>query len=253
MSNDKSRGIIYYTTNRLREPVFSVVQRFINESGLPIVSCSLQPTDFGKNIVLENQSPSYPTMVNQIVTALEYLDTKYVFFCEHDCLYPKSHFDFTPPRNDIFFYNVNAWRWWIVGGWAVQYDQLHSLSALCCNRELALNHYHMRQQKIKEWGLDHFRSREPRLARLWGYEPGTKPRRRGGFSDDKFETWKSEIPIVDIRHTRTFSSPKVMLEDFKHAPSGWKQISYKEIPGWDLDSLFDLENMPLPFSLLKNR
>jgi len=138
-------------------------------------------------------------------------------------------------------------------GFAITYDQLHSLSGLCCNREFALNHYKSRIKKMEEMGLDKFRSREPRWARLWGYEPGTKPRRRGGFSDDTFETWKSEKPIVDIRHTRTFSSPKICLEDFKHAPVNWQQISYKDIPGWNLDELFNLDELPLPFSLLKNR
>uniref|UniRef100_A0A6M3IR35 Glycosyltransferase n=1 Tax=viral metagenome TaxID=1070528 RepID=A0A6M3IR35_9ZZZZ len=249
----KTKGIIYYTDNRIREPVCSVVRNLIAESGLPIVSCSLSKIQFGTNIVLENRQRSYPTMVEQITTALENLDTEYVFFCEHDCLYPKSHFDFTPPKDDVFFYNINAYRWWIVGGWCITYDQLHSLSGMCCNRELALNHYHARQKAIEEQGLDKIRSREPRWARQFGYEPGTKPRRRGGFSDDTFETWKSEVPIVDIRHTRTFSSPKINLIDFKHKPDNWKQISYKDVPGWDLDKLLDLENIPLPFSLLTNR
>lgn len=253
MKNKKKSGIIYYTDNRIREPVKSVVMDLIKKSELPIVSCSLSPLDFGKNIVLEGKQRSYPTMVEQITTALDNLDTDYVFFCEHDVLYPKSHFDFTPPKDDVFFYNINAFRWWIVGGWAITYDQLHSLSGLCVNRQFALDHYKMRMKKIEEWGLDKLRSREPRQGQIWGYEPGTKLKRRGGFSDDTFETWKSELPIVDIRHTRTFSAPKINLCDFKHKPTGWKQISYKDIPGWDLDKLLDLKNIPLPFSLLTNR
>jgi hypothetical protein len=103
---------------------------------------------------------------------------------------------------------------------------------------------------MEEQGLDNFRSREPRQGQVWGYEPGTKPKRRGGFSDDVSEEWRSEIPIVDLRHTRTFSAPKINLDDFKHPPHNWKQISYKDIPGWDLDKIFDVE--ALPFSLLAN-
>ena len=255
MNNNKeeSRGVIFYTDSRIKSPVKEVVMDFIKKSELPIVSCSLQPLDFGKNIVLENRQRSYPTMIEQITLALENLDTKYVFFTEHDVLYPLDHFSFIPPKDDVFYYNINAWRWWIVGGWAITYDQLHSLSGMCVNREFALNHYKLRMKKIEEWGLDKLRSREPRQGQIWGYEPGTKPRRRGGFSDDTFETWKSKEPIVDIRHTRTFSSPKINLSDFKHKPTNWQQIDYKDIPGWNLDKLFDLQNIPLPFSLLTNR
>jgi hypothetical protein len=96
----------------------------------------------------------------------------------------------------------------------------------------------MRQRKIEEWGLDHFRSREPRLARLWGYEPGLKLRRRGGLTDDGFDTWNSKDPVIDIRHKGTFSSPKIHLKDFKHKPTNWQEISIKDIPYWDLKKLF---------------
>jgi len=253
MNEQKEKGIIFYTDSRIKEPVKSVVMDLIKKAELPIVSCSLSPLDFGKNVVLENEVRSYPTMVRQILMALENLDTKYVFYCEHDVLYPKEHFDFTPTKDDVFYYNINAWRWWIVGGWAITYDELHSLSGMCCNREFALEHYRMRMKKIEEWGLDKLRSREPRQGQKWGYEPGSKPKRRGGFSDDVMETWKSEKPIVDIRHTRTFSAPKICLEDFKHKPTNWRQISYKDIPDWNLDELFQLDELPLPFSLLKNR
>ena len=48
-----TKGIIYYTDNRLDEPIFSAVQREILKAGLPVVSCSLKPVSFGKNVVLE--------------------------------------------------------------------------------------------------------------------------------------------------------------------------------------------------------
>ena len=57
-----TKGIIYYTDNKLKEPLFSLVQKYISASELPIVSCSLKPINFGKNIVLENRERSYPTI-----------------------------------------------------------------------------------------------------------------------------------------------------------------------------------------------
>jgi len=240
MNNPPTKGICYYTDNRIGKPIIPICQKYIAASSLPIVSCSLKPIGFGENHVLEDRVRSYPTMVEQIIIALEHSIADYVFFCEHDVLYHKSHFDFIPPRDDIYYYNVNNWRWDIKTEVAITYEWLASLSQLCCNRLLALNHFKKRLQVAKEKGLDIHRSREPRWARLWGYEPGTKKRRRGGFSDEDYEIWQSEYPNVDIRHKWTLSCPKTTLESFKHHPKGWREINIKDIPGWDLKTLFNL-------------
>jgi len=231
-------GIIYYTDNRIGAPIIPICQKQLLKAKLPISSCSLKPIDFGDNIVLENRKRSYPTMVLQIIMALEACKSKYVFFCEHDVLYPESHFDFTPPKDNIFYYNNNVWRWHIKTGFAITYDRMLPLSVLCVNREFVLNHYKLRQEKIKEWKLDELRYKEPRWARKWGYEPGTKKKRRGGFTDDDFDIWTSKDPVVDIRHKRTFSSPKITLESFIHKPTNWIQIPFEEVPYWNLGDLF---------------
>lgn len=231
-----SKGIIFYTSNQIEDPIKSIVMSNILKSGLSIVSCSLKPLDFGKNIVL-NLRPSFITYMTQIITALEATTATYVYFCEHDVLYPKSHFDFTPPRNDIFYYNSNNWRWLYGSPTVITYDRLLSLSGLCCNRELALNHYKKRLEKA----LTMPRERnifEPIWARAWGYEPGTKKKERGGFSDDDFDTWRSEDPIIDIRHQGCLSKIKVTLDSFKHPPVNWREILIEEIPGWNLKELF---------------
>ncbi len=234
-----TKGIIYYTDNRLGEPIFSTVQNQIVKSGLPITSVSLQPISFGQNTVL-NLSSGYLTMIQQIQTALNMSNSTYVFFCEHDVLYPPSHFDFTPPRDDIYYYNANVWRWKYPDDLAITYDRLICLSGLCVNRKLALDQYQRRLKKIEEQSLDSIRRREPLWARRWGYEPGTKKRKRGGFSDDDFETWRSEFPIIDIRHGRTFSMPKVTLDSFTHEPSNWQETTIDKLPGWNLKELFNL-------------
>jgi len=223
-----SRACIYYTDNTLGEPLFSESQKTIAQSGLPIVSVSLKPIDFGKNIVLDIER-GYIAYTRQILTALEKSESTYVFFTEHDVLYDKSHFDFIPPGNDIFYYNENCWRWDIKTDTMFRHDRMLSLSCMCCKRELALEFYWKRMMKITEVGYDQFMSREPKLARQWGYEPGTKQRRRGGLTDDDFETWSSEKPNIDVRHGKNFSPPKTKLSDFKHPPKWWKEINIKEI------------------------
>lgn len=234
------KGIIYYTDNRLGAPIIPICQQFIQNAGLPIVSCSLRPIDFGKNVVLEGRERSYPTMVEQILAALKASETKYVFFCEHDVLYHPCHFDFTPERDDIYYYNVNNWRWEYPKDRLISYSGLTSLSMMCCNRELAIQHYEYRHKLIEEWGLDKIRSREPRWARKFGYEPGTKVRRHGGVTDEEHIKRRSVLPNIDIRHGRTFSHPKVTLESFRHLPSDWQESTLDEIPGWNLKELFNL-------------
>lgn len=233
-----TKGIIYYTDNRLKNPIRDTARYFIAQSGLPIVSCSLQPISFGKNIVLTGRQRSYPTFIMQIYTALTNLDTKYVFFCEHDVLYHKSHFDFTPPKDDVYYYNNNLWRWKLHNFRLATYDKMRSLSCMSVNREFAIEHYKKRIQKMEEMKMDPTRSREPRTARIWGFEPGTKPTSRGGFSDDTCDDWRSSGPNIDIRHKKTFTSIKADQQDFKVLPEGFKEIKYYQMKDWDLKTLF---------------
>jgi len=239
-------GGIYYTDNRLDPFVMKICQDQLREAfgEDKIVSVSLKPMDFGKNIVLENRQNSYPTMVAQIVMALEKSDADVIFHLEHDVLYPKSHFDFEPPKPDVFYYNDHVWRWryWENKGdnMAITYFHMLPLSCLCVNRQYGLEHFKFRQQKIKEMDLCEWRSREPRMARIWGYEPGTKKKRNGGLTDLNYDTWHSEYPVVDVRHGKTFSRLKCTLADFKHPPVDWREIPIEEIPGWNLRSLFKI-------------
>ena len=235
------KGTIFYTDNELDGTRISrLSQESIAASGLPVVSCSLKPIDFGRNIVLEGLERGYYAMVLQIVAALEASDCEQVFFAEHDVLYSPTHWDLNIERQDIFYYNVNNWRWPYGEDWAITYSGLTSLSMMTCSRDLALNHYRKRRDHIDRFCLFEDRSREPKWGRRLGYEPGTKRRRRGGFSDDEHIKVRSEFPNIDIRHSRTFSAPKVRLEDFKHKPEDFVQAPIDEIPGWDLRELFGL-------------
>ncbi len=232
------KAILYYTDNRLDETIMSVVQKQLLKAGLPIFSVSLMPITFGTNIV-RYLAPGYVTMMRQIISGLEAMrGIDYVYFREHDVLYPTSHFDFTPPKVDVFYYNENVWRWLYGSLKVIGYYRLISLSSLCANRLWTLDHYRRRLTIIEANQWDKDLNHEPTWARKWGYEPGTKKRKRGGFNDDDFETWKSELPIIDIRHKGTFSKNKVTLDSFKHKPTEWKELPIDQIPGWNLRELF---------------
>jgi len=234
-----AKGGIYYSDFHVDPLIMEVCKKQIEKvfDG-DIVSVSLRkPMDLGRNIVLDLER-GYITYVRQIITALENSISDYVFFLEHDVLYSQSHFDFIPPRDDIFYYNENVLRWYFGSDKAITHDRMLPLSCLCTNKKLALMHYNLRLEKIMEH-IEEFSSHEPRLARKWGYEPGTKKRKRGGLTDDDFETWHSEIPVIDIRHKEAFSPPKCKIDDFKHPPLNWREVSVDEIAGWNLKGMFN--------------
>lgn len=224
-----SKGCIFYSDGRVAEPIKTLAWKSVVASGLEITTSYLQP----------NEKRSYPQMIKQIISCLERSSADYVFFLESDVLYHKSHFDFNPSRLDTFYYNTSNVRWDYPHDRAISYDGLTSLSQLCVGRELALSHYKLRQNRIMEMGEGDKRG-EPRYARKWGYEPGTKSRRNGALREELSERWASEYPNVDIRHGLNFSKPKTTLESFKHKPTGWLEFTLKEIPGWDLKTLFNL-------------
>jgi len=223
------KEIIYYTHNQLEEPIFSIVQKQLLEAKLPIISCSLKPINFGQNIVLDLE-PGIITMLKQILAALNASIADIVFFAEHDVLYHPSHFDFTPVRNDIYYYNVNNWRWHYPNDKLITYDHLKSLSGLCVNRQLAIQHYKRRLDIVEAngWQLK------------YGFEPGTKRRRIGGITNETCEEWKSEYPNIDIRHNGTLTPVKCNLRTFKHKPFNWQEITLNNIPGWDFKKMFNL-------------
>jgi len=220
--------IIYYTHNRLDERIASVVRENLKATGLPIVSCSLQPIDFGKNIVLEKE-PSAVTMVEQIIACLMASTSKYVFFCEHDVLYHQSHFEFKPERDDIFYYNTNVWKWDMDTDRCITHDHLRSLSGLCVNRLKALEHFSKRLEYIKTHGFDKLPiTRNPDWARKYGYEPSEK-------NGEKTEEWRSTEPNIDIRYGGNMTPRKMRLSQYINKPTGWKE-----------DVITNLWKRPLP-------
>jgi len=235
------KGIIYYTDNRLEEPIYSIVQKQILKAKLPIISVSLKPMDFGRNIYLDLK-PGIVTMFKQILTALEASSADVIFFCEHDVLYHLSHFDFNPPQNDIFYYNTKVWRWKYPEDFAITYEHIISLSNLCANRQLLVNHFRERLRIIEERGWNKETGREPNWARRMGYEPGTKSIRQKIISDGFCQYWQSDYSNIDIRHSGTLTKTKCRLSDFKHPPSAesWKETTLDKIEGWNLKEMFNL-------------
>lgn len=99
--------IIYYTSNK-EDPAFEkrVRKNILKVSnGLPIISVSHKPIDFGMNICVGNVGTSGFNMFRQVQIACEKAKTKYVISAEADCLYPPDYFSFIPKRDNVAYRN----------------------------------------------------------------------------------------------------------------------------------------------------
>lgn len=234
-----SVGGIYYTSNNLDPKIMEVCLTQLKESfPWDIVSTSLSPISLGHNIVLMGRKPCYTTYIDQILTALKASKADFVYFLEHDVLYHEAHFKVFPMVTDKYYYNTNNYRWLYGSDTAITYGDLISLSGMSCSRELALRHYELRRRLIDKYDLAEFESKDPIRVRRWGYEPGTKPTRKGGVSDEEHIRRRSEFPNIDIRHNMTFSPPKTRKQDFKHLPPDFTEVSIDKIIGWRLKEFF---------------
>ncbi len=209
-----TKGLIYYTDNALNMKLANMCRKQLMKSGLPIVSASLKPMNFGKNIWIKEKR-GYLTLAKQILAALEASEADIVFFCEHDVLMHPSHFNFTPPSKDKFYYNQNIWMLRSSDGFAVHYD-CNKLSQLCCYRELAIPYYRDLVARIEKEGWS---------LKEMSFEPGTR--------DDRWVAWKSEQPNIDIRHDANLTKSKWSKEDFRNEKYfvGWEE-STNGIPFW---------------------
>lgn len=220
--------IIYYTDNVLEEPIKTKCREHLVKTAedVPIISVSQKPIKLGKNICVGEIGSNWLNLYKQLLIGLENATTKYVAMAEHDCLYSSEHFKWTPPRDDTFYYNENNWlvQWGgnhpeLNGMYSQYWGQRLALSQLVCNRKLLLDTINARlnildkDRKlvrktvfIGEPGLSKLRQAQ-RLA-----ESG-RPVHLQGFlkkqlDAEKYDTFKTKIPNLDIRHGNNFTGPK---------------------------------------------
>lgn len=223
-----SKGIIYYTDNKLKLSIAHAVQDQLRSIDLPIVSSSLKPMPhFGWNIHHPLYKRGQLTMFKQILAALEASTADVIFQCEHDVLYSKEHFDFTPPKKDTFYYNLNVVKIDANDGKTLKVDVCRQVSGLCAYRELLVSEYRRRVEIVER---DGYKGNS-------GYEPGTKCIKSGGYSDTGREDWNSEVPILDIRHDNNLTKNRFRKEQFRNQSNtaGWTEGNYEDIKGWDVE------------------
>lgn len=233
-----SKCIIFYTDNKLPIKLAKRVQKNLKkisqEKGIPIVCCSLKKMNFGdKNVHFPSLKRGYVSMFKQILAGLEASTADIIFFAEHDILYSSTHFDFIPPKKDVYYYNLNVWKIRIEDGHALKVDDCKQVSGLCAYRELLLEHYRKRvetvESKLKEYGED--TKGFNKFIHNMGFEAGTQTRKER-VDDFKAEGWESACPNLDIRHKNNLTSNRWTKDKFRNQKytAGWTEAD--EILGW---------------------
>ena len=194
-----SKGLVYYTDNQCDEKIASAVRARLIKVGYPIVSVSHRPLPgFGLNIVVQ-MGRGILTMYKQILIGLEASESDIIFLVEHDVLYDPTHFKFTPPEKDVFYYNVNTWVINAETGKGMTHNQKQT-SGLCAHQGLLVEHYRRRVERA---------GREGPFSHMGGFEPGVSSYPKG-VDNHRAETWVSECPNIDIRHSNNLTSGRFM-------------------------------------------
>jgi hypothetical protein len=211
-----TKGLVYYTDNRCDEHILNIVRTYLLKTKIPIVSVSLAPINFGKNIVIPLQR-SVLTMFKQMLIGLQCTDADIIFFVEHDIIYHESHFDFTPPDKK-FYYNQNIWHLNPDDGQTLFYYGKQTCM-VCVYRDVAIEHYRARVDRVEKEGF----------TMRMGYEPGTHKAPRG-FGQHESEVYFSKHPCIDIRHGKNLTGKRFKKEQYRNQPKGWTLSD--SIPFW---------------------
>lgn len=223
------KEIIYYTDKNLEgTELIKHCRKTVVDSGLPIITLSLRgEVPVGRNIVIHGYR-SHTTLYQQILLGLLVSEAKYVFLCEQDILYHPSHFEFTPPTSDKYYYNNHVYKYRLSDRKVIRYD-CHWLSQLCADRELLIDHFIKRFKIIAGGG------------KAYGYEPGTGQSKI--IDSTRFGLWESEGPNIDVRHGKNWTGVDRMHPDEfrnKKTCQNWREYEVKDIPYWDADLLLSL-------------
>jgi len=208
----KDLTLLYYSANLIEEPFGTNVRNHllsIFPDGIPLISISHKPMDFGKNICVAGFAYSIYNIYRQIYIGAQAAETEYVACCEDDALYNLEHFSFRPPK-DTFAYNLNRW---IIDNDLFFHRNRANMSMCIASRELMIETLKKRFEKFPDEIVDR--------AQLVGFgEPG-----RSEF--------KLRLPSVKMM---TFETKDPTLV-FNHRPSvgGVRKVLPRDILRKDLE------------------
>ncbi len=217
--------IIYLTDNCLDERVAEACKRHLLKAadGKRIISVSQKPMDFGENICVGDIGRSSINIDKQLLEGLKLVKTRFVAVAEHDVVYDKEHFNYVPPEDIYFYYNVNCWLLQYSSKGHPEYNGLFSFrksesywllqSQLIANTDSMIE---VEEQKIHILSDTKVGARWADRARLG--EPGiySVERLREVFTGAKLMHMWPEVEHYATTHTAKLFKTKVPNIDIRH-------------------------------------
>jgi hypothetical protein len=199
------RTIVYFTDSRLEEGLDSAVRKQLLKAanGIPIISVSQKPIDFGKNICVGIKPRSYLSLYQQLLIGIKAAQPNTIIFsCEHDVFYNPEYFEFTPPRENRIFFNRNRYYW-----------QRNSDCFYHAHGNRALSQGVGHKGAFLNYAREQVRKRKDNVPCL---------------NKGAFDNFTSKYPNVDIRHGGNFSQSWVFVDEdqSKHEPLQTRKLDY---------------------------
>ena len=137
-------------TKQLRDQLLEALE------GLPLISVSKQPLDFGHNICVGDSPRSQANIYRAAMMGAMEAKTKYIAIAEDDVLYSPEHFKFRP-KPQHWGYNMNAWNLYTWGQPLFSYKApggRRNLNGLICETDLFIIHMDERFQIWNDHNID---------------------------------------------------------------------------------------------------
>ncbi len=199
--------IVYFTDSRLEESLEKAVREQILKAakGIPIISVSQKPLDFGKNICVGTKPRCYLSLYEQLLIGVKAAEKDaLIYLCEHDVFYNPTHFEYIPPRKNKIYYNLNRYYWTLNAEFFLVAIGKRALSQSVAYKEVLLAH-----------AKEQVASRRANIA-----SPCFGP----------FKNFTTRYPNIDIRHGGNFS----IFGKFEksHRSRRYEKIDYWGSPGY---------------------
>jgi len=186
--------LLYYTAHKLPDDCAERVRAHLLESGagLPIISVSQKPLNFGENICVGEIGQSFYNCYKQIYVGVQKVKTPFVACCEDDTLYNPEHFAFRPAE-DAFYYNKSMWylegvRKGVRRGGIFWHKWQTGMFGCITRADLLL--------KVLKKRFD-FTPEEPMPRRHYATAGWQEP---GRFDGERTEFFKTKIPLITFNY-----------------------------------------------------
>jgi len=182
-----SKTVLYYTSNR-EKPEFEAKVRqttLENCGGIPIISVSQKPIDFGENICVGDVGCSYVNAFRQILIGAKAAKTDYLYFAESDFLYPPAYFSFNPTGKDLYRYNNICIVFKKI--YSRYYRKEFSIGAQVAKREFVVRELEIYLKDQPQWIDGPFRIQHPNGVII------------PDWNDAPCEYFSTEVPCVSFK------------------------------------------------------